>query len=137
MQRYYPSNAMPLADAIATPDGKRRYVRRLFATIANRYDLITVLLSYGQDRRWKRRLVSLAGTAPGDRALDLATGTGDIAYLLHDRSVRAVGLDLTPGMIDLAKAKRATSPGLAFLVGDMLALPFSSRSFDVVTTGYG
>ena len=42
---------MPLANAIATPDGKRRYVRRLFATIADRYDLITVLLSYGQDQR--------------------------------------------------------------------------------------
>ena len=56
---------MRLADAIATPDGKRRYVRKLFATIADRYDLITVLLSYGQDQRWKRRLVNLAG--PGAR----------------------------------------------------------------------
>ncbi len=51
---------MRLADAIATPDGKRRYVRKLFSTIADRYDLITVVLSYGQDQRWKRRLVDLA-----------------------------------------------------------------------------
>jgi demethylmenaquinone methyltransferase/2-methoxy-6-polyprenyl-1,4-benzoquinol methylase len=128
---------MSLRDRIATPDGKRRYVRTLFATIAHRYDLITVLLSYGQDRRWKRRLVTLASAAPGHRALDLATGTGDIAYLLHDQSVRAVGLDLTPGMIDLAKAKRATGAAPAFLVGDMLALPFAPQSFDLVTTGYG
>ena len=45
---------VPLADQIATPDGKRRYVRALFATTADRYDFITVALSYGQDRRWKR-----------------------------------------------------------------------------------
>ena len=51
---------MPLADELATPAGKRRYVRGLFATIADRYDLITIVLSYGQDRRWKRRLVDLA-----------------------------------------------------------------------------
>ena len=58
-----------LADAIATPDGKRRYVRTLFSTIADRYDLITVLLSYGQDQRWKRRLVDLVparGAVPAD-----------------------------------------------------------------------
>ena len=51
---------MSVRDRIATPDGKRRYVRVLFATIADRYDFITSALSYGQDRRWKRRLVDLA-----------------------------------------------------------------------------
>ena len=74
---------MSLDDAIATPDGKRRYVRALFATIANRYDLITILLSYGRDRAWKRRLVDLAAPVPGARALDLATGTGDIAFAIR------------------------------------------------------
>ena len=65
---------------LATPDGKRRYVRRLFATIADRYDFITRFLSYGQDRRWKRRLVRLAAITPADRVLDLACGTGDILF---------------------------------------------------------
>jgi len=51
---------MSVTERIATPDGKRRYVRSLFATIADRYDLITQMLSYGQDRRWKKRLVDLA-----------------------------------------------------------------------------
>ena len=51
---------MTLRSEISTPDGKRRYVRRLFATIADRYDFITIALSYGQDRRWKRRLIALA-----------------------------------------------------------------------------
>src|SRR5215213_37995 len=128
---------MRLRDRIATPDGKRRYVRALFATIADRYDVITKILSYGQDRRWKKGLVRLAAPAAGMRALDLATGTGDIAFLLHDRAVPTIGLDVTPRMIDLARAKRPRSAAPAFVVGDMGALPFPAAAFDVVTTGYG
>jgi len=133
---------MTLADRIATPEGKRRYVRSLFATIADRYDLITVALSYGQDRRWKQRVVSLAAPSPGARALDLATGTGDIAFALAARGAAVVGLDITPRMIEIARKKivgqyPACPAAPAFLVGDMLDLPFSSASFDIVTTGYG
>jgi demethylmenaquinone methyltransferase/2-methoxy-6-polyprenyl-1,4-benzoquinol methylase len=144
---------MPLADSIATPHGKRRYVRTLFATIADRYDFITVFLSYGQDRRWKKRLVALAAPSTDARALDLATGTGDIAFACAERGARVVGLDITERMIGLARDKERTQSsaevagrmngrtnGLThptFLVGDMLALPFPSASFDLVTTGYG
>ena len=130
---------MSVRDRIATPDGKRRYVRALFATIAERYDFITVMLSYGQDRRWKRRLVDLAAAAPGARALDLATGTGDIAFALAGRGSRVVGLDITLRMIELAREKRVCGVRLEprFVQGDMLALPFAGASFDTVTTGYG
>jgi demethylmenaquinone methyltransferase / 2-methoxy-6-polyprenyl-1,4-benzoquinol methylase len=134
---------MSVRDRIATPDGKRRYVRALFATIAERYDFITVMLSYGQDRRWKRRLVDLGAPPPGARALDLATGTGDIAFALAGRGSRVVGLDITLRMIELAREKRARAvpagAGLEprFVQGDMLALPFAGASFDIVTTGYG
>jgi demethylmenaquinone methyltransferase / 2-methoxy-6-polyprenyl-1,4-benzoquinol methylase len=128
-----------LREAFDSPESKRRFVRGLFATIADRYDLITVLLSYGQDRRWKRRLVSLAAAGPRTRALDLACGTGDIAYALSDRGTRIVGLDITPRMIQLARAKHrdAARVNPEFLVGDMMALPFRDSTFDVVTTGYG
>src|SRR4051812_1443625 len=105
MPRYYPR--MSLRDRIATPEGKRQFVRAIFATIADRYDLITVLLSYGQDRRWKRRLIGLAAPGVGVRALDLATGTGDIAFALTDRGVRVVGLDVTFRMIQIANSKAA------------------------------
>jgi demethylmenaquinone methyltransferase/2-methoxy-6-polyprenyl-1,4-benzoquinol methylase len=94
-------------------------------------------LSYGQDRRWKRRLIDLASPQPGARALDLATGTGDIAYALADRGARVVGLDITLRMIELARHKSARRRALPFVQGDMLALPFPSASFDLVTTGYG
>jgi demethylmenaquinone methyltransferase/2-methoxy-6-polyprenyl-1,4-benzoquinol methylase len=131
---------MSLHERIATPDGKRRYVRALFGTIADKYDFITVALSYGQDRRWKRRVVALAAPRAGQRVLDLATGTGDLAFAAAARGARVVGLDITQRMIELARAKAARPskrPGLQFLVGDMLALPFPVASFDIVTTGYG
>jgi demethylmenaquinone methyltransferase / 2-methoxy-6-polyprenyl-1,4-benzoquinol methylase len=125
---------MMLRDRIRTPEGKGVYVRALFARIADRYDFITVALSYGQDRRWKERLVGYAPALHGARALDLATGTGDLAFALAGRGARVVGLDITPRMIELARAK---SNGVRFLVGDMSALPFANQIFDVVTTGYG
>ena len=134
---------MSLRDRIGTPEGKRRYVRTLFATIADRYDFITVALSYGQDRRWKRRLIDLAAARPGTRALDLATGTGDIAFGLALRGVRVVGLDVTRRMLELATDKRRSperrfqASDVSFLQADMLALPFPAASFDIVTTGYG
>jgi ubiquinone/menaquinone biosynthesis methyltransferase len=129
---------MSLRERIATPEGKRRYVRTLFATIADRYDLITVLLSYGQDERWKRRLIAMAAPRPGVRALDLATGTGDIAFGLAAHGARVTGLDITHRMIELARDKANARRGAPrFLVGDMLALPFHARAFDIVTTGYG
>ena len=137
-----PSGADPdaprgLRASLATPDAKRRYVRRLFSTIADRYDLITGLLSYGQDRRWKRRLTALATVRPGMRALDLACGTGDIAYALQAGGARTTGLDITPRMLELAAAKQRSGSRPGWVAGDMMALPFPAAQFDVVTTGYG
>lgn len=123
-----------LRNAFATPDSKRLYVRRLFATIADRYDLITRLLSFGQDRRWKARLAELSRARSGVRALDLACGTGDIAFALASRGARVVGLDVTHRMLQLARSR---GRGATFVTGDMLALPFEDAAFDLVTTGYG
>jgi demethylmenaquinone methyltransferase/2-methoxy-6-polyprenyl-1,4-benzoquinol methylase len=138
---------MALEDRIATPAGKRRYVRSLFARIADRYDLITVLLSYGRDRQWKRRLMALAAPTSTERILDLATGTGDIAWAAAAHSPHVVALDLTERMIELARRKspaRRRAPGEPrlrprplFVVGDMTSLPFTAESFDLITIGYG
>lgn len=122
----------------SSPERKREYVRGLFATIAARYDLITVLLSFGQDRRWKRRLASLHESR-GKSVLDLACGTGDLSYEFVRRGAqKVVGLDITQAMLELAKAKRgAERPTAAFVTGDMMALPFPDATFDFVSTGYG
>jgi demethylmenaquinone methyltransferase/2-methoxy-6-polyprenyl-1,4-benzoquinol methylase len=125
-----------LERAFDTPETKHRYVRRLFATIAPRYDLITRVLSFGRDSHWKIRLIELADVRPGTRMLDLACGTGDIAFEGARRGASAVGLDITASMVDLARAK-AGSERLSWLLGDMAALPVASGSFDLVTTGYG
>jgi len=127
---------MSLRSTISTPSGKQRYVRRTFATIADRYDLITVVLSYGLDRRWKDRLVQLAGIGRDDRVLDLACGTGDILFRAASQARVAVGLDVTFRMLQLAVAK-ADRPHASVVTGDMMALPFPSAGFTVVTTGYG
>ncbi|HEU4690335.1 MAG TPA: ubiquinone/menaquinone biosynthesis methyltransferase [Vicinamibacterales bacterium] len=127
----------PLRRAFDTAERKRDYNQRLFSTIADRYDLITRLLSYGQDRRWKERLVGMAAVRPGMHALDLACGTGDIAYSVAGRGADVVALDLTPRMLQLALAKRAPGDRVTFIAGDMTSLPFSDHQFDVVTIGYG
>jgi demethylmenaquinone methyltransferase / 2-methoxy-6-polyprenyl-1,4-benzoquinol methylase len=127
-----------LRAALSTPDAKGRYVRRLFATIADRYDLITVLLSFGRDRRWKQRLVSLAGVGGHTRALDLACGTGDISFALAARGARVAGLDITHRMVELASRKPDPSRSrVRFVTGDMMALPFADAQFNLVTAGYG
>ena len=128
---------MSLTASLATPDGKRRYTRQVFATIADRYDLITRILSFGFDPHWKRQLVTLARLGPRDHVLDLACGTGDLAYLTLPRVERVVGLDLTHRMLVLARQKAPTARRIRFLTGDMTALPFPDAAFTVVTTGYG
>jgi demethylmenaquinone methyltransferase/2-methoxy-6-polyprenyl-1,4-benzoquinol methylase len=112
-------------------------VRRLFHTIAGRYDLITVLLSFGLDRGWKERLARLAAIQPGTRALDLACGTGDIALALARRGARVTGLDITLRMLEIARAKPEAAALKQLVAGDMTRLPFADGTFDVVTTGYG
>lgn len=128
-----------LARAFDTPEIKRRHVRGLFATIADRYDLITVILSFGRDRAWKRRLIGLAALRPGHRVLDLACGTGDIGFEAVAQGGALTGLDITPRMIELARAKerRRGSARSTWVVGDMTMLPMADSIFDVVTTGYG
>jgi demethylmenaquinone methyltransferase/2-methoxy-6-polyprenyl-1,4-benzoquinol methylase len=136
-----------LDSALATPDGKARYVRGLFHTISDRYDLITILLSFGRDRAWKRRLVRLAELTPATRVLDLACGTGDITFEAGRSGARVVGLDITERMVRLAREKGDSHPFRGsrtekgdcppFLVGDMMALPFPDAAFDVATAGYG
>ena len=129
----------PLSSAFDSPEARQRHVRRLFATIADRYDLITRVLSYGMDRRWKRRLIACADVQRGERALDLATGTGDVAFGLAAQGARVSGLDVTHRMLQLARAKQAAGapPAVTWTTGDMTALPYPDGAFTVVTTSYG
>ena len=126
-----------LRQALSSDETRAPYVRRLFHTIADRYDLITRLLSFGRDRHWKRQLAALAHPRPGVAALDLACGTGDIAFALADGGARVSGLDITHRMVELAQRKNTRARAVVFVTGDMMALPFRDATFDLVTTGYG
>jgi demethylmenaquinone methyltransferase/2-methoxy-6-polyprenyl-1,4-benzoquinol methylase len=113
------------------PDEQRaEKVHELFATIARRYDLLNDIMSAGLHRRWKRRLVTLAGQ-PHD-VLDLCCGTGDIALLFR---AHVVGADFTGEMLRVAQARRQSD--VEWVRADALRLPFREDSFDVVSVGYG
>lgn len=140
MAQEFPTNREPpsLECAFDSPEAKRRYNSRLFTTIAARYDLITRVLSFGRDQYWKRRLLGLTEVGARQVALDLACGTGDLAFAAADRGACVVGLDLTPRMIELAKVRPQANPDrVRWVVGDMTRLPVASGTVDVVTTGYG
>ena len=119
-------------------DGHRaEKVHELFATIARRYDLLNDIMSAGQHRRWKRRLVELAGE--GRDVLDLCCGTGDIALMFARRGAVVTGADFTEEMLRMAATRcgRERVSRLQWVRADALRLPFGENSFDVVSVGYG
>ncbi len=116
--------------------GRPNRIKTLFDRIAPRYDLMNDLQSLGLHRRWKERLVDRAAVRPGERALDLCCGTGDIARLLTARKAQVTGVDFSPRMLELAR-NRTPRDRTEYLEADVLALPFPDRSFDIVTCAFG
>jgi demethylmenaquinone methyltransferase/2-methoxy-6-polyprenyl-1,4-benzoquinol methylase len=107
----------------------------MFARIVDRYDLLNDLMTAGRHRYWKRVTARTAQPA-GAIALDLGTGTGDIARLLaHDGARIVVAADFVPEMVEAA-AGRTESGTITFTVADALALPFDDATFDCVTSGF-
>ena len=117
-------------------------VNDLFAAIARRYDLLNDLQSLGLHRRWKRQGGELAAVKPGDRALDLCCGTGDLALALAQRGAEVVGVDFSAAMLEIAERRRqknieSPASSVKFIQGDAHQIPFPDRSFDIATVGYG
>ena len=112
-------------------------VNDLFATIAPRYDLINDLQSFGLHRSWKRKLIKLARVQPGDAALDLCCGTGDVSFGLARAGAEVTGLDFSAPMLAVATKRSLNIPDIRFLQGDAQNTPFPDHHFDVVTISYG
>ena len=123
-------------------DAKRHYVADMFARIAFRYDLMNTMMTGGLHHRWRRVASEVAARGLKGPALDVATGTGDLAFALaRARGIkRVVGLDLLPEMVVRARSK-GCSKGLEaraeFTVGDALSLPFPNDTFACSTSGWG
>jgi demethylmenaquinone methyltransferase/2-methoxy-6-polyprenyl-1,4-benzoquinol methylase len=116
---------------------RAHYVRGMFARISGRYDRMNRLMTAGQDRRWRRQVIRLAGVPPGGRLLDIATGTGDIALegLRQQPGILAVGADFTIEMMLVGRrdpARRA----IRWTAADALALPYPDGAFHAVTSGF-
>lgn len=122
---------------------KKKLVGRVFSSVAQKYDLMNDLMSFGIHRLWKRYFVATAGVKRGDRVLDLAGGTGDIAALLHERVAPdgAVVLgDINAEMLRVGRDRltdRGLVRGLDYAQLNAEALPFPEASFDLVTIAFG
>src|SRR4051794_18361467 len=107
-------------------------VEAMFDRIASVYDLLNRVMTVGMDQRWRERAVDLAN-APA-KALDVATGTGDLAIALRERGAEVVGVDFAENMLEIARQK---APAIEFRSGNALALDFSDDEFDAATVGFG
>ena len=122
-------------------EAKQTYVADLFARIAGRYDLMNSLMTFGMHHRWKRVTAQITADGLSGPAVDIATGTGDLALALGNQSgiTQAVGIDLLGEMIALAQKKRGNSTDSerpSFLIGDALSLPFPDGTFACATAGF-
>ena len=109
-------------------------VRAMFDRIAGVYDVMNTVMTAGLHHRWRSRAADLARVGPGTRALDVATGTGDLAIELASRGGDVVGSDFSEGMLARARTK---APGLTWEQADAMALPYPEDEFDAVTVGFG
>ena len=124
----------------APGDQRAARVGALFARIARHYDFLNDLQSFGLHRRWKQRVVEFAAIGPGEPALDVCCGTGDLAFALAARGAAVTGLDFSSEMLAVAaeRNRRSTPPArVTFLQADAQQLPFAANSFAAVTVGYG
>ena len=122
---------------------KQKLVGQVFTSVARKYDLMNDLMSLGIHRAWKRYFVATCQVKPGDRVLDLAGGTGDIAALLHPRvgpTGQIVLGDINAGMLTVGRDRltdRGLVAGLEYVQCNAEKLPFPDGSFDLVTIAFG
>ena len=115
---------------------RRARIRRVFAAVAERYDLMNDLMSFALHRWWKRRLVAMAAPRADETIVDLAGGTGDVALQLAQRDCRVIVCDPSVEMMTVGR-RRPGGEALSWVAGEAEALPFAESSLDSVTMSFG
>ena len=126
-------------DQLVSPEEKTRRVGAVFSSVARRYDVMNDLMSGGMHRLWKDRFVNRVKPRPGEVILDMAGGTGDIAFRMAERGARVTVSDINADMLAVGelRAKRRGLKGLSWKVENAEALTFADASFDAFTIVFG
>ena len=122
--------------------GKKKQVEQMFDAISGNYDGLNRIISLGSDVKWRKKVIKIVSQTNPDNILDIATGTGDLAIQFAESTTveKIVGLDLSDGMLSVARKKTAGKPfakKINFVQGDSEALPFDNAHFDAITVSFG
>jgi demethylmenaquinone methyltransferase / 2-methoxy-6-polyprenyl-1,4-benzoquinol methylase len=133
------TNPVNFGDELVSPEEKTRRVGEVFSSVARRYDLMNDLMSGGMHRLWKDRFVARVKPRAGEDILDMAGGTGDVAFRMARRGARVTIADINADMLQVGKARaeRRALTGLAWKVQNAEALTFADASFDGYTIVFG
>jgi demethylmenaquinone methyltransferase / 2-methoxy-6-polyprenyl-1,4-benzoquinol methylase len=126
-------------DQLVTPDEKTRRVGGVFTSVARSYDLMNDLMSGGMHRLWKNRFVAKVKPRPGEQILDMAGGTGDIAFRMAAKGAKVTVSDINPEMLGVGmdRARQRGTDGLTWQVENAEQLTFADASFDAYTIAFG
>ena len=126
-------------DELVSPEEKTQRVGAVFSSVARRYDVMNDLMSGGLHRRWKDRFVARVKPRAGERILDMAGGTGDVAFRLARHGARVTVADINADMLDVGKqrSKQRRIDGLEWQVENAEALSFANSSFDAYSIAFG
>jgi len=133
------SDKVNFGDTLVSPEEKTRRVGAVFSSVARRYDLMNDLMSGGMHRLWKDRFVNRVKPRPGERILDMAGGTGDVAFRLARRGALVTVADINPDMLAAGKARAEAVElaGLTWQVENAETLNFGDAAFDAYTIVFG
>jgi demethylmenaquinone methyltransferase/2-methoxy-6-polyprenyl-1,4-benzoquinol methylase len=126
-------------EQLVSPEEKTRRVGEVFSSVARRYDVMNDLMSGGLHRLWKDRFVARVKPRPGERILDMAGGTGDVAFRMARRGARVTVADINGDMLAVGRERAGERgiDGLVWQVEDAQSLTFGDRSFDAYTIAFG
>ena len=120
---------------------KKEQVTQMFDKVSSNYDFLNRVLTFGIDISWRKKVVKMVGDHQAKIILDIATGTGDLAIMLaKTKANKIVGLDLSPGMLEVGKKKvieKNLDDRIEMVLGDSENLPFGDNHFDAITVGFG